>query len=152
MGFFDRFRKKSDDLGLDNFDPGIDSVNHDPLVSSSPDHPEGLDFNNPDINQVTGTPKPASFNDSLAEHDSSFNQPQSPSNQPVQSSVVSNNPSGFNPSPTPSSSADLFAKDLQLIIAKLDAIKSELDSLHQRVQKIERIADAEQKRSRYGQW
>jgi hypothetical protein len=35
-------------------------------------------------------------------------------------------------------------KDVQIVLAKLDAIKSELDSLQQRVQKIERIAEADQ--------
>jgi hypothetical protein len=32
-------------------------------------------------------------------------------------------------------------RDVELILAKLDAIKSELDSLHQRVRKLEQIAD-----------
>ncbi len=33
------------------------------------------------------------------------------------------------------------SRDIQLILAKLDAIKAELDSLHQRVRKIESTSD-----------
>lgn len=43
--------------------------------------------------------------------------------------------------------AAIHPRDVELILAKLDGIKSELDALHQRVRKLEQIADrqAEQK-------
>jgi len=37
--------------------------------------------------------------------------------------------------------ADTSRRDTELILAKLDAIKAELDSLHQRVRKIESVTD-----------
>lgn len=78
----------------------------------------GVDFSNPDINSVTGSPKPRE-----REQDGFM-----PSQQPMGSTA----------------GAGHMEKDLQIIIAKLDAVKSELDSLHQRVQRIERIAEADQ--------
>lgn len=36
------------------------------------------------------------------------------------------------------------SRDVELILAKLDAIKAELDSVHQRVRKLEQIADGSQ--------
>ena len=36
------------------------------------------------------------------------------------------------------------SRDVELILAKLDAVKSELDALHQRVRKIEQFTDAQQ--------
>jgi hypothetical protein len=45
------------------------------------------------------------------------------------------------------------SRDIELILAKLDGIKSELDALHQRVRKIEQLSDtqqnAQQQKSRY---
>ncbi len=41
-------------------------------------------------------------------------------------------------------------KDLELISSKLDAIKSELDSMDQRIRKIEKIAEGEQAQSEQG--
>jgi hypothetical protein len=37
-------------------------------------------------------------------------------------------------------------RDIELILAKLDAIKAELDSLHQRVRKIEQVTEPQQKK------
>ena len=39
---------------------------------------------------------------------------------------------------------DLHPRDIELILAKLDAIKSELDALHQRIRKIEQVGDQQQ--------
>ena len=86
---------------------------------------------NPDLNAVKGLPKPRDpYEHREAEQ-------------------------SFSPQPT-SGGGGGVEKDLQIIIAKLDAVKSELDSLHQRVQRIERIALADQQKSEkqrmYGRW
>lgn len=90
---------------------------NEPSAMSRPgsDH---VDFNNPDLNSVTGSPKPKE-------------------QLPTDDFMTS-------PAKTGPVSSSHVEKDLQIIIAKLDAVKSELDSLHQRVQRIERIAEADQ--------
>lgn len=40
-------------------------------------------------------------------------------------------------------------RDIELILAKLDSIKSEIDALHQRVRKIEQYYDAQTQQKRY---
>ena len=146
MGLMDRFKKK-DDLGLDDDPFGSEphsmgqppgqELSQDPFAQqqSSPfDQPQfsqqgvpgndplGMtpDYNNPDLNSVKGIERPKSFEQ--------YQQP-----EPVSHT---------------SPSSGHVEKDLQIIIAKLDALKSEMDSLHQRVQKIERIADEDREASR----
>ncbi len=41
------------------------------------------------------------------------------------------------------------SRDVELILAKLDMIKSELDSLHQRVRKIEQATETQQQQKKY---
>lgn len=96
---------------------GQDNFNN-PSAAGRP----GFDTNNPDMNSQLGIPKPDPY-----KHNERFEHSQ---DGPLQQGQ--------------SSSSVHIEKDLQIIIAKLDALKSELDSLHQRVQKIERIADADQ--------
>lgn len=144
MGFFKG--RKNDDLGLDDDRTGLDSeipayndsavdpfaqpasaqmheqpMSQQPISGTPPNTPPPAgDFSNPDLNSVTGSPKPRDRE-----------------NSPFMSA----------PQETPPASAGSSVhveKDLQIIIAKLDAVKSELDSLHQRVQRIERIAEADQ--------
>ena len=43
-------------------------------------------------------------------------------------------------------------RDVELILAKLDAIKSELDALHQRVRKLEQVSDAQVASSQRKYW
>ena len=43
----------------------------------------------------------------------------------------------------------IHPRDIELILAKLDAIKSELDAIHQRVRKLEQVADNQQQQRRY---
>ena len=38
-------------------------------------------------------------------------------------------------------------RDIELILAKLDAIKAELDSVHQRIRKIEQTTEPQQRRN-----
>ncbi len=44
---------------------------------------------------------------------------------------------------------DLISKDIEVVSAKLDALRSTLDSMNQRIANIERIAEKEQSRPRY---
>ena len=157
MSFFDKFTHKKDSGFDDPFAsssssfPSLDQSNPDPLIPSNDPFsspaasqqqnfgvppqqggmpPMNFDINNPDINAQTGTPRPRE-----REYSSAL-----PSQAPA--SMLSGS----------------SEKDLQLILAKLDAIKSELDSLHQRVRKIEQIAEADQQaaqgsaRPSYGRW
>lgn len=134
MGLFGK--KSSDDLGLDTDPLGMDDdmppatpdSNADPFAqppggSQQPmNNPSSnhSDFSNPDINSISGSPKPRERED-----------------PPFMSSPAQQGAPA-------SSNGGHVEKDLQIIIAKLDSVKSELDSLHQRVQRIERIAEADQ--------
>ena len=93
--------------------------------------PPQYDPSNPDMNAAQGIPRPR--DPSMREQDQGAGQPAQGAGQ--QGHVE---------------------KDLQLIIAKMDALKSELDSIHQRVQKIESIADedraAARQQQRYARW
>lgn len=147
MGLMDRFKKKDDDLGLDDTfshephplgNPPGQELDQDPFASQQQqslgqpqyhqqgvpgDDPLGMgqEYQNPDLNSVKGLERPKSFDHF----------------EPQADPVSQTNPASGH-----------VEKDLQIVIAKLDAIKSELDSLHQRVQKIERIADADQEAAR----
>jgi len=68
---------------------------------------------------------------------------------PLQAFTPERSPLAEPPPFTPSSTGSPFAqpssspdKDMQLIIAKLDTIKAQLDNLNERVARIERIAEA----------
>ncbi|MBD3209586.1 hypothetical protein GF367_04195 [Candidatus Woesearchaeota archaeon] len=149
MGFFGNKKDKEDDpLGVDaaDKDSGLDlpsdhgsNPSDDPFSApppgaappGQPGMPSGeqhrLDYTNPDLNAATGMPKPRERHDE----------------QPMTAA----------PQQQPGSGVE---KDLQVIIAKLDGLKSEMDSLHQRVQRIERIAVADEEKSQkqrlYGRW
>ena len=78
--------------------------------------------------------------------------PQDPMAQPAQPGGYSPESMGFERMPpgTPSYSqpnqniSDInLGKDMEIISAKLDAIKAELDSINQRLKRIERIAEGE---------
>jgi len=123
MGILGRFLgKKRDDLGLDN-------LGHD-LGSS------------PGLNEPLGSP------------DMGYGSPMGmpPSSQPNQQGfspealgferVSSTTPSYGSPSSQTVNEINL-GKDLEIISAKLDAIKAELDSVSQRLKRLERIAEGE---------
>jgi hypothetical protein len=126
-------KKRKDDLGLDkDLDFGKDDLNlgfDDPLAG------------NRGGNQFMGLPPqhsapPQEFPDFGANQPGSFNdysqhqQAQRPVYQEIGPVQQAPQQSGFE-------------RDLQLISAKLDAIKSELDAMNQRIIKIEKIADVE---------
>ncbi len=124
------------EAGTGTNNQGMNNMMNDPMGMNNPIQ-NNLDYNNPDINQQTNTPKPDPYNER--------NQ-----NQTINTTGIINQ--GMNNQNTPD------YKDIQIIIAKLDAIKAELDSLQQRVQKIERIAEADQaaaqlkEKTNYGRW
>lgn len=156
MGLLDRFRKDEpkDDPFAGNDDPfgqpppgqqgqpPQGAPSQDPYGQQSQDPfgqqqfpPPGqqqFDPTNPDMNAAQGIPRP-----------------RDPSTREPDSGV----PQGLSQQ---GGSQGHTEKDLQLILAKLDALKSELDSVHQRIQKIERIADedraAAQQQRRYARW
>lgn len=116
MGLMDFLRKKSDtSMGLES--SGMDS---DPLASPNPMNPSfnmnsGMDFQ----------PEHSSLNPSM----SMANMNGSAFGQPMQQSMA----------PAPD-----LQKDIQVISLKLDAIKSELDAMSQRLRNLESIAEREQ--------
>jgi hypothetical protein len=132
LGFFDKLRgKKQDDLGLGGFGADQGSM--------------------PDLNAPFGSP------------DAGFGMSQpAPSMQPMQPMMPSQGMPGqeFNPessgydrvpanAPQPYSSQQQnvseinIGKDLEIISAKLDAIKAELDSMSQRLKRLERMTESE---------
>lgn len=155
MGLLRR-RKGGDDLGDDPF---ADSAGGDPFGSNQQDSdpfggqesqgthmnqsphaqqtpqqqfpsqalPEHIDTNNPDFNQQMGITKP----EQMSPPQDFFTQGRTENNN----QSIGSNTSG---------ASGHIEKDLQIIIAKIDALKSELDSIHQRVQKIEKIAETDQ--------
>ena len=117
MGFLDVFKKKSDDLPIQN-----DGLGYDTSALT---------------NDVTGIPKSEAGygmdpNASLqtAMMDSNFSQHNQFQQQP--SSMI------------PQTQPGDMGRDLQMISLKLDAIKSEIDAMNQRIKNVEAIAEREQ--------
>jgi hypothetical protein len=123
MGFMD-FLKKKDDAGLNL---GSDSLN----------------FSNNGLPQDTPNISSPSFGNEFSSMNSSNNM--NPS-----MSMSSMNSQGFGQSSmtqsTPQGSG--MERDLQMISLKLDAIKSELDAMNQRLKNLESIAEREQQQSK----
>jgi hypothetical protein len=111
-----KFWKKKDDLGLQDFKP------IDPLGGNDLGLPK----------QDFGVTNPTADNFQLSQ---GFQQPQA---QPFQQFQQQAPQQQFQ---QPQSFPSNNARDLDLVLAKLDAIKAEIDSLHQRIMRIERIAE-----------
>lgn len=162
MGLLGR-RKKDDDMDADPFSDGGDfggnqGTASDPFGSSSQGDndlfgeksqqmnmqnpsqstfqtqtlPPNIDTNNPDFNAQMGIRRPEQMSVSQDFFTQGNQQQQAAARNPNQQFGGESSQQGH------------MEKDLQIIIAKLDALKSELDSIHQRVQKIEKIADTDQ--------
>lgn len=124
--------KKKDDLGLDAGGGGIGGIN-------PPDLGLGAGLNEP-----LGSPDMAYTN---------------PVGMPPQGGGFSPEAMGFERVPPGASSYNQpsqqsiseinMGKDLEIINAKLDAIKAELDSVNQRLKRIERIAEGEREGPEY---
>jgi len=139
VGVFDKvkFWKKDDDFGVPGSDgpqydlgaPGRDDpLSHqDPLAANDPLAPDpsaGFPQQYPSYPQ--STPFPGSANpqrqvpqEQYPQQDQGYGQDHTPEHHGVQQ------------------------RDVELILAKLDGLKSELDALHQRVKKIEQATDTQ---------
>jgi len=125
MGFMDFLKKKSD-LGT-----GTEGLNFDSTAMST-------DLNNPMQQQGFG-------NDFQ----------QSNLNPSMSMAGMGNNAFGQSPihqSMQPEQPQPNMEKDLQMISLKLDAIKSELDAVNQRLKNIELIAEREQQSKPVKKW
>lgn len=138
MGFFSKlaFWKKDDDLGLDNFG------------SSSPDPNMDMGFANQDMSH--GMPDMTNFRGvGNSQQQQAMNQ--SISQQLGNDYMGNDSSSGFSsfsprqqpayaqPQVVPASNPEM-----QLVSAKLDAIKAMIDSVNQRLANLERVAYADQ--------
>ena len=134
MGFFSKLRNKKDDMGMSDFgkDQNEPMSMHDPM--SNPD----MGYGNP-MDAPLGSP-------------SGSMQQQGPPQMPPGN--YSPEAMGFERVQGPSSSsysgsshqsvAEInIGKDLELISAKLDAIKAEMDSMSQRLKRLERLAEGD---------
>ena len=140
MGVLDRvkFWKRDDpgrdlsyDLGAQNFgtqDPNqqLGQFNPDPMPGSS----HGTQFPDQGGQEQSASPD-------------RYPMPQYPASVPF--------PGSQQVSPQAREEA-IHPRDVELILAKLDAIKSELDALHQRVRKIEQTSDQDQLAARRRYW
>jgi hypothetical protein len=122
MGVFDLFKKKEDPLLEGNFDlnAGLGLGEHNDvgdqgLSQSEPEQHQGMS-SNASMNPSTVNLSTMGFSSMNNMQSQQYAQAQSPG----------------------------FEKDLQIISLKLDAIKSEIDSINQRVKNIENIAEKEQ--------
>lgn len=123
MGILGRFLgKKRDDLGLDNMGPGLGTTPgfNEPL--GSPD----MGYENPMGIQPSSQPSQQGFSPEALGFER----------------VPSTGPSYGSPGSQTANEINL-GKDLEIISAKLDAIKAELDSVSQRLKRLERIAEGE---------
>ena len=139
MSFMDKFRKKDDDLGLDDNPIGAPPEGGDPFGGQQSQNPMSNPSQQPD---QFGNPNPTGQPDQFGNPDLNNVKNLARPKDPVEQSGF-NNPTVMQQQPTTTNSEHI-EKDLQLIIAKLDGLKSEIDSLHQRVQKIEKIAESDQ--------
>lgn len=141
MGIMDFFKKKEEPI--DNFsglDHGLGN-NPNPLDNlGNFDQGLGQNFENNGLGQDNHSKFEPSNNLSTMSNlnSSNFSQIQNVQQNQPQSMPMSND----------------IAKDLQILSLKLDAIKSELDSVNQRIQNIERIAqkDEQQMQQQQKRW
>lgn len=66
---------------------------------------------------------------------------------PALKNPMEGNPQDLRPESIGEMSSDNIAKDLQVIMSKLDLINARLENLHQRLSSIERVAYEEQKKA-----
>jgi len=118
------------------------------FIKKRSDSGMGSDGLNLDANMDFGSPAPSSFSAPTNTPDMSFHQDQlSPS---MNMSSMGN--TAFGQSSIQSSQGSDIGKDLEMISLKLDAIKSELDAMNQRLKSLETIAEREQSKSAAKKW
>ncbi|MBN2052801.1 hypothetical protein JW756_04830 [Candidatus Woesearchaeota archaeon] len=137
MGLLDRLRgKKSDELGLDNLGPDLGSMPDMNAPLGSPDPNFGMPP--PDMQQPMGGPMPMDMQQQGPPGNFS---PESMGFERVQQNGLQGS-QGY-PQPQQNLNEINMGKDLEIISAKLDAIKAELDSMSQRMKRLERMAEGE---------
>jgi hypothetical protein len=128
MGIFGKLLgKKKDDLGLDGMGPeaGLGGAGYgEPLAS-------------PDMGGMGGYGSPPSMGQPMQPQQQGF------SPEAMGFERVPQGASSYSQASPQSVSEITMGKDLEIINAKLDAIKAELDSVNQRLKRIERIAEGE---------
>ncbi len=161
MGILDIFKKKepiAPDLNFDmNNLNGSLNMNQSGLNPSGFDPNQGFDthsqlpdldnFNNP---QSINTTSPATNLSSMGMQSQQASNPSFMQNT-SHMSEMGGSPQSYAQYPTPASGSDI-QKDLQILSLKLDSIKSELDSVNQRVATIERIALKDEQQMQQKRW
>jgi hypothetical protein len=145
VGLFNKlqFWKKDEEFASSeppSYDFGSDPLQHsDPLQSSDPMQPSAGEQPFAQQNYPQSTPFPG-------------RQPSQPMQQPfsqpfAQQNYPQSQQNAFSPSPEHAEppQSPIHPRDVELILAKLDAIKSEMDALHQRVRKIEQATETGKK-------
>lgn len=136
MGFFDGFKKKKDEFSQN---PDFGMPQQDPNQGFPPLGQQDMNFGQDPFSQ----PQQPSFGQEYSQ------QPMQPQNfTPEQAGFERIQPgqqSGFSQQHSGSQNlSDIsIGKDFEIVNAKLDAIKAELDSMSQRIKRIERIHDSE---------
>lgn len=152
MGFFGKLLGKEDrddsfDLGKDHFANDSGTTGQGTGMGADPLSGQGMGMSGADPLSESAS-QPSSFGDPMG---SSFQaDPSLQSNPPPTQSAY---PSAAVPIPGQNRGMlgdahshyddDAPSRDVELILAKLDAIKAELDSVHQRVKKLEAASDAQ---------
>lgn len=137
MSFFDKFKKKENNP----FDSSLDK-SQDPFTNTQNNSLPQDPFANTEDNSLPKETYSDPFSHDIFNENSTqqypTQQPQFPGNQ---------QPAYPN---TPQYHEDVApSRDVELILAKLDAIKAELDSVHQRVRKLESAHDAKHPQQKY---
>ena len=135
MGIFDKlmFWKQPEGVLTPN-NAGLDinnmpDLNANPMGMPNMDQQLGMGNMEPGLPPIENLPNQFGQSNLTSQHNSQFPQ-QSFQGNSVQQAQFSSQPD--------------IQKDMQILSLKLDAIKSELDSINQRVANIERIAENEQ--------
>lgn len=130
MGIFSKFLgKKNDDLGLDDFDKSFGSGSpgmNDPMGSPDFGSPMGMP-----PQTTPGMPGQPSSSGSYSPEAFGFEKV----NQQERSATGMGSQQNL--------SEINLGKDMEIISAKLDAIKAELDSMSQRLKRLERLAEGD---------
>jgi len=127
MGFMDFLKKKSDSgLGADASSFDIGKMDTDSMTMNQTQPTPGMDFGQ------SHNLNPSSMDYSMNNSSNSFGQ---------SSMMQQSMPQGQD-----------ISKDIQMISLKLDAIKSELDAINQRLRSLESIAEREQIKTTTKKW
>ncbi|NQU79687.1 hypothetical protein HQ545_08020 [Candidatus Woesearchaeota archaeon] len=162
MGLMDRFRKKEDDDFSDLGDFGLDDPSPAPGLGGDNLSPLG-DMPGMAREEVHPTDSSMQIGQQIGIDMQPQQQQQPMQQQTMQQQPIPSQTGYVQQGPAPIASAQQnfkphepglndLAKDVEIIHAKLDAIKSSLDSVNQRLATIERIASGDNKSSSRYTW